>query len=228
MWTVTGRQPRLGHAVSLLGTVLFGASIALVAQIFQVSGPWYGAFGAWALGAAVAGLVLLAAALREQRTAASLRLTAGVAVAFAPLFALVAETQPYAIVVGLLANVAVLLVASARIAHGLAARSRAAFWEGLAVARGDPAWSFVSLTRERPPPESGQVSIRARFRSNWQGGGWGALEGASRFYVTEGRGAAVDAARRGQQPALVDLRIGPDGTPSIVALRVVGMVLRDE
>jgi hypothetical protein len=58
LWQVTGRQPRLGHALSLLGTIVFGASIGLVAQIFQVSGPWYGAFGAWALGALVAGLVL--------------------------------------------------------------------------------------------------------------------------------------------------------------------------
>ncbi len=97
----------------------------------------------------------------------------------------------------------------------------------LTVAQGDPAWSFVSLTRERPAPASGQVSIRVRFRSHWQGGGWGEIEGASRFYVTEGRGAAIDAARRGRQPALVDLRIGPDGTPSIVALRAAGLVLRD-
>lgn len=58
LWKVTCRQPRLGHAVSLLGTILFGASIALIAQIFQVSGPWYGAFGAWAVGALVAGVVL--------------------------------------------------------------------------------------------------------------------------------------------------------------------------
>ncbi len=98
----------------------------------------------------------------------------------------------------------------------------------LTVARGDLAWSFVSLTRERPPPASGRVSIRARFRSDSEGGGWGTLDGASRFYVPEGRGAAVDAARRRQEPALVDLRIGPDGTPSIVALRAAGLVLRDE
>jgi uncharacterized membrane protein len=35
-----GRHPRLGHAISLLGTLVFGANIALVAQIFQVSGAW--------------------------------------------------------------------------------------------------------------------------------------------------------------------------------------------
>lgn len=58
MWQVRGRHPLLGHAISLLGTLIFGASIGLVAQIFHVSGPWYGAFGAWGLGALVAGLVL--------------------------------------------------------------------------------------------------------------------------------------------------------------------------
>jgi uncharacterized membrane protein len=58
MWRVSGRRPRLGHALTLLGTAIFGASIGLVAQIFQVSGPWYGAFGAWALGALVAGVAL--------------------------------------------------------------------------------------------------------------------------------------------------------------------------
>ncbi len=58
MWQIRGRHARLGHAVSLLGTVIFGASIGLVAQLFHVSGPWYGMFGAWALGALTAGLVL--------------------------------------------------------------------------------------------------------------------------------------------------------------------------
>jgi uncharacterized membrane protein len=58
MWKVTGRQPRLGHAVSFLGTLLFGAAIGLVAQIFHVSGVWYGFFGGWALGAFAAGVAL--------------------------------------------------------------------------------------------------------------------------------------------------------------------------
>src|SRR5512141_2401162 len=58
MWKVTARQPRLGHAVSLLGTLVFGASIGLVAQIFHLSGVWYRFFGAWALGAVAAGVAL--------------------------------------------------------------------------------------------------------------------------------------------------------------------------
>ncbi|MGB8931025.1 MAG: DUF2157 domain-containing protein, partial [Anaeromyxobacteraceae bacterium] len=53
-----GRHERLGHALQLLGTLIFGANIALVAQIFHVSGTWYGAFGALALGALAAGVLL--------------------------------------------------------------------------------------------------------------------------------------------------------------------------
>ncbi len=96
----------------------------------------------------------------------------------------------------------------------------------LTVARGDPAWSFVSVTRHRPAGAPGQVSLRARFRS-WGDHGSIAVEGAGRFYVTEGQGAAVDAARRGREPALVDLRVGADGTPALVGMRVAGMSLRD-
>ena len=54
----TGRHPRLGEAVALLGSLLFGAGIAMVAQIFQVSGAWYGIFGGFAAGALAAGLLL--------------------------------------------------------------------------------------------------------------------------------------------------------------------------
>ncbi len=53
-----GTHPNLAHALSFLGTLVFGANIALVAQIFQVSGPWYGIFGGFAAGALAAGLLL--------------------------------------------------------------------------------------------------------------------------------------------------------------------------
>lgn len=114
-------------------------------------------------------------------------------------------------------------------------RAREAFDPGLdnrdqvwlTVARGDPAWSFVSVTRERPASVPGRVSIRARFIT-WGRQGRITLEGAGRFYLTEGRGAALDAARRAGEPALVDLRVGQDGTPAVTGLRIAGMVLRDE
>jgi uncharacterized membrane protein len=44
---------RLGHALIFCGCLVFGANIGLVAQIFQISGNWYGGFGAWALGSLV-------------------------------------------------------------------------------------------------------------------------------------------------------------------------------
>lgn len=58
-WTLWkgGRAPRLGHALAFLGTLVFGANVGLVAQIFHVSGPWWGGFGLFAAGALAAGLV---------------------------------------------------------------------------------------------------------------------------------------------------------------------------
>lgn len=47
--------PRLGHALIFCGCLVFGANIGLMAQVFQVSGEWYGLFGLWALGALAMG-----------------------------------------------------------------------------------------------------------------------------------------------------------------------------
>jgi uncharacterized membrane protein len=44
---------RLGHALVFAGSLVFGANIGLMAQIFHVSGDWYNGFGAWALGSLV-------------------------------------------------------------------------------------------------------------------------------------------------------------------------------
>ena len=44
---------RLGHALIFCGCLVFGANVGLVAQIFHISGNWYGGFGAWALGSLV-------------------------------------------------------------------------------------------------------------------------------------------------------------------------------
>lgn len=99
----------------------------------------------------------------------------------------------------------------------------------ITVEYGDPAWTLVSVTWERPPVAvSGRVSLRARWQYEHEAQGWARIEGAQRFYVTEQRGAAVEATRRGRQSALVDLRVGADGTPAVVALRAGGIVLRDE
>ncbi len=44
---------RFGHALVFTGCLVFGANIGLMAQIFHVSGEWYGAFLVWSLGSLV-------------------------------------------------------------------------------------------------------------------------------------------------------------------------------
>ncbi len=51
LWKMTGKSPRLGHALTILGTLIFGASIGLMAQIFHITGSTTGLFGPWAIGA---------------------------------------------------------------------------------------------------------------------------------------------------------------------------------
>ncbi|MCI0664450.1 MAG: DUF2157 domain-containing protein [Acidobacteria bacterium] len=46
-----GGWPRIGHALIFCGCLIFGANIGLLAQIYHVSGTWYGLFGIWAIGA---------------------------------------------------------------------------------------------------------------------------------------------------------------------------------
>ena len=45
--------PRLGQSLVFTGSLVFGANIGLMAQIFHVTGEWYGVWGAWALGSLV-------------------------------------------------------------------------------------------------------------------------------------------------------------------------------
>jgi uncharacterized membrane protein len=53
LWRIRGTRPRLGHALVVLGTLIFGANIGLMKQIFHISGDFYSVFAAWAAGAAV-------------------------------------------------------------------------------------------------------------------------------------------------------------------------------
>lgn len=52
LWKVRPGHEKLGHALVTLGTLIFGANIGLMAQIFHVHSNWYNGVGAWALGAA--------------------------------------------------------------------------------------------------------------------------------------------------------------------------------
>ena len=44
LWKVSQRSAALGHALIILGTLIFGANIGLMAQIFHVEGRWNGLF----------------------------------------------------------------------------------------------------------------------------------------------------------------------------------------
>lgn len=49
------KSPVLGHALIVLGTLIFGASIALIAQIFHLPGDFYDGVLVWVVGALVMG-----------------------------------------------------------------------------------------------------------------------------------------------------------------------------
>lgn len=53
LWKVSRKSPSLGHALIILGILIFGANIGLMAQIFHVEGRWNGAFLPWSVGAIV-------------------------------------------------------------------------------------------------------------------------------------------------------------------------------
>ncbi len=53
LWKVRGNYPKLGHTLVLLGTLIFGADIGLIAQIFHIRENPFNGFAAWAAGALV-------------------------------------------------------------------------------------------------------------------------------------------------------------------------------
>ncbi|MFZ0035053.1 MAG: DUF2157 domain-containing protein [Sedimentisphaerales bacterium] len=53
LWKISGKSPRLGHALISLGTLVFGANIGLLAQIFHIKADFYNGMYAWAIGAVI-------------------------------------------------------------------------------------------------------------------------------------------------------------------------------
>ncbi len=53
LWKVSGTRKKLGEVLVVLGGLVFGANVFLIAQMFNLHGEPYGAFGIWALGTAV-------------------------------------------------------------------------------------------------------------------------------------------------------------------------------
>lgn len=51
-------HPGLGHALIVVGTLMFGASIPLFGQIFLIEGDWRGGLAMWALGAGAMALAV--------------------------------------------------------------------------------------------------------------------------------------------------------------------------
>jgi uncharacterized membrane protein len=53
LWKIRGSYPKLGHTLVLLGTLIFGANIGLMAQIFHIQSNPANGFMAWTLGAII-------------------------------------------------------------------------------------------------------------------------------------------------------------------------------
>jgi uncharacterized membrane protein len=58
LWRWSG-YPRLGHALVVLGTLIFGANIGLIAQIFHIQENPYNGFLLWGIGAAAVAYALV-------------------------------------------------------------------------------------------------------------------------------------------------------------------------
>ena len=53
LWKVSGTRRKLGEALVVLGGLVFGANVVLIAQMFNLHGEPYGTFGIWAIGTGV-------------------------------------------------------------------------------------------------------------------------------------------------------------------------------
>ncbi|MGH7150584.1 MAG: GDYXXLXY domain-containing protein [Planctomycetota bacterium] len=91
-----------------------------------------------------------------------------------------------------------------------------ALW--VTVERAEPAWTPVSVTRSRPAPHPDRVSIPGR----WDGRR-ARIEAASRFFIPEERREEIEnLLNAANRHGIVDLRVGRDGTPALLRLRVGG------
>lgn len=59
LWKISEKMPKLGHGLVLLGTLIVGADIALVCQVFNISGEGWGLFMLWSAGAAMMGYAMM-------------------------------------------------------------------------------------------------------------------------------------------------------------------------
>jgi uncharacterized membrane-anchored protein len=84
----------------------------------------------------------------------------------------------------------------------------------LLLAPGSPAWSGLEVRPGRPAPAPGQVAIRVEVER-----GRVRIPSAGRFYVPAARRGEVDQALRTvRSAALVDLKVGEDGSVALLRL----------
>ncbi len=93
-------------------------------------------------------------------------------------------------------------------------------WGALAwleLQEADPAWTAVALHRTKPRAAAGRVAVRVR----WNGGRF-EIEGAARLYLPEEKSRRAERLQTGERTAraLVDCRVGSDGTVALVRLRI--------
>jgi uncharacterized membrane-anchored protein len=92
------------------------------------------------------------------------------------------------------------------------------------VERDTPAWRFVRYALDRDAAGPDQVVLRGRAR--WSGV---ALDNARRLYIPEAQREAVEEAlARADRRALVDMRVGADGTIALLRLRADGQTFGED
>jgi uncharacterized membrane-anchored protein len=87
----------------------------------------------------------------------------------------------------------------------------------ITLRRAEPAWEFVAASRERPDTGDDMVAVPAHFRERSP-----RIVGAGRLYVPEVQRKEAEGVARGE--ALVDARVGTDGTVALLRLRIEGKV----
>ena len=93
----------------------------------------------------------------------------------------------------------------------------------LELAPETPAWTIRAVHAKWARPTAGNVVIKAIWKHNRAD-----IAEASRLYISETDRAAVDKARANASTRpVVDLRVGPDGTPVVLRLRAGGQIFGD-
>ena len=93
----------------------------------------------------------------------------------------------------------------------------------LELAPGSPAWTLRAVHTEKNRPADGHVVIKALWKH-----GDADIPQASRLYIPEDQRQAVDrAVATSQTRPIVDLRVGPDGTPVVLRLHANGQTFGD-